>query len=239
MSSAQSEDLYILIKSLSALCNQGSVTAGLQHYYIIHDHCPKLFVPRYFVHLIWNYSQPYWLHTSLAVLVTAYFTLYMSFCSYNWLLSWLVTWILSLALQPWVNILPVCSNPQDALSLYSPGGLLNLSNLMVNSVWQLLESWCDCTVFFKVSRVYDSEHLLWLKFSSLLWQPGIIDVFLSIFSFNVYINNTGSDLSYPQGSWPATQLPSEPQHLSPSCLILASFFDPSILITRAGLLHYD
>ena len=33
-------------------------------------------------------------------------------------------------------------------------------------------------------------HLLWLKISSLLWQPGTVDFFLlSIFSFNVYMND--------------------------------------------------
>ena len=37
--------------------------------------------PKHYVHLIWNYSQLSWLQTSLAVLITGSFTLYMSFSS--------------------------------------------------------------------------------------------------------------------------------------------------------------
>lgn len=95
-----------------------------------------------------------------------------------------------------------------------------------------MESCCDCTVFLKLCRGYDLNPLLWHRIASLLCQPDIMDLlFLSILSFNAYINNTWTWHT----SWCLDFLlmPSEPQCLSPPCLILDSSFYPPVLIIRA------
>lgn len=118
-------------------------------------------------------------------------------------------------------------------SLYSSRVLLNFSWPHENRVWPWMESCCDCTVFLKLCRVYDLNHLLRRRIAWLLRQPDTMDLLLlSILSFNAYINNTWTGHT----RWclgPPTWCPQRPQCLSPSHLVLASSFHPPVLIIRA------